>query len=74
MAQVKFNIPVEVEGIIKKHKEIQWDSIVSNLLWQYAKKIELVERMISKSRLTERDAEQIGGLVKIALLKKYMGK
>ncbi len=71
MPKVTFEIPADIKDILTKHTEIDWDKIISDTLWNYAKKIKLLESITSKSRLTDKDVEVLDHEIKAALSKKY---
>lgn len=71
MPKATFEIPSDVKEIISRHAEINWDKIISDALWNYAKKIRLLETLTSKSKLTDKDVETIDHAIKAGLSKKY---
>lgn len=71
MPKVTFEVPVDIKDIIQKHTEIDWDKIVTDTLWNYAKKINLLDSIAYKSKLSEKDIEVLGHEIKADLLKKY---
>ncbi len=71
MPKVTFEIPADIKNILAKHTEIDWDKIISDTLWSYAKKIKLLESITAKSRLTDKDVEVLDHEIKAALSKKY---
>ncbi|MDP3111983.1 MAG: hypothetical protein Q8M71_07775 [Thermodesulfovibrionales bacterium] len=71
MPKVTFEIPADIKDILTKHSEIDWDKIISDTLWNYAKKIKLLESITAKSRLTAKDVEVLDHEIKAALSKKY---
>ncbi|MEO6665397.1 MAG: hypothetical protein ABIO65_01310 [Nitrospiria bacterium] len=44
---------------------------MSEALWQYAKKLELLDRLTADSKLTPDDVKDLDRLIKQDLLKKY---
>lgn len=54
-----------------KHSEINWNKVISDTLWNYVKKIKLVDSITSKSKLTDKDVEAIDHAIKADLIKKY---
>ena len=64
-------IPEELREIMRKHNEIKWSEIARQALWNHAKKIELMNKILSKSTLTEKDAEEIGNKIKREIAKKH---
>ena len=71
MVNVTFAVPEELHKVMKKHSEIKWSEIARRALWEHAKKIELMEKLVAKSELTEEQAEAIGRKIKAGLRKKY---
>ncbi|MBS3148121.1 hypothetical protein J4219_04510 [Candidatus Woesearchaeota archaeon] len=71
MVNMTLAIPEEMNKIMKKHTEIRWSEIARKAMWQYAVQIERMERILSKSKLTEKDAEEIGEKIKKGLHKRY---
>jgi len=64
-------IPEELHKIIKKHKEIKWTEIARQAMWEQARKLELIDDILSKSELTEEDALEIGRKIKREIAKKH---
>ena len=71
MPKVTFEIPIDIKDIVQKHTEIDWDKIVANTLWNYAKKIKLLDSIACKSTLSEKDIEMLDHEIKFDLIKKY---
>ncbi len=71
MPNVTFQIPSEVKEILSKHSEIRWDKFVADTLWNYAKKLRLLDKIASKSKLTHQSANKLDKVVKANLLKHY---
>lgn len=71
MAQVTFSIPREVREAVRKCRSVDWDTLVSHLLWEYATRLQLADRLARHSRLTSRDVGALDAVVKTALAKRY---
>ena len=71
MPKVTFEIPIDIKDIVQKHTEIDWNKIVTDILWNYAKKIKLLDSIACKSKLTEKDIEALDHEIKSNLIKKY---
>ena len=71
MTNMTLAVPEELNELMKKHKEIKWSEIARQAMWNQAKKIELMDKILSKSSLTEKDAEEIGNKTKKAIAKKH---
>jgi hypothetical protein len=64
-------VPEELHRIMRQHPEIKWGEIARRALWDYARKLELMNRIAEKSQLTEKDVEEIASLVRAGLSKRY---
>jgi hypothetical protein len=71
MPNITFEIPSEIKKILSDHPEIKWDKVVTDTLWNYAKKIRLMDKIASKSRLSVQDVDKLDKTVKARLLKHY---
>ena len=71
MTNMTLSVPEELHKIMKKHSEIKWSEVARQAMWTQARKIELMDKIISKSELTEKDAESIGRKIKHGIAKKH---
>ena len=71
MVNVTFAVPEELHRIMRQHSEIKWSEIARKALWDYAKRLELMNRITSKSKLTERDVQELDKAIKADLSKRY---
>ena len=71
MTNMTLAVPQELHTIMRKHKEIRWSEVAREALWSQAKKLELMDRILSKSTLTEKDALKLGRKVNAAVAKRH---
>ena len=71
MTNMTLAIPEDLHKIIKKHNEIKWTEIARKAMWAQARKLELMDDLLSKSELTEKDALEIGRKIKREIAKKH---
>ena len=71
MAKMTVTIPTEVQEILDKYPKIQWERIVRDTLWDYARKVQLMNKIAKKSEMTKDDVEAIDKVIKSDLLKRY---
>lgn len=64
-------IPEDLYNIMEKHKEIKWSEVARQAIWEKARKMELLDKILSKSQLTEKDAIEIGNKIKKEIAKKH---
>lgn len=73
MVNVTFAVPEELHEIMRRHPEIKWSEIARKAMWEYARKLEVMERITSESRLSEKDMLELDKKVKVGLRRKYEG-
>jgi len=71
VVNVTFAVPEELHEIMRRHPEIKWSEIARKAMWDYARKLELMERIASESRLSEKDVLELDKKVKARLRRKY---
>lgn len=71
MAQMTFSVPSEVRKAVLRLRQVDWDDLVSHLLWEYTKRLQLARRLTRHSRLTAADVADIDAKVKSSLAKQY---
>lgn len=71
LANVTLAVPEELRKIMKSHPEIKWSEVARQAMWEYAKRLELVDEITKKSKLTERDVLEIGKTIKNELAERY---
>ena len=71
MTNMTLAIPEDLHKIIKKHKEIKWSEVARQAIWDQARKLELMDSILSKSEITDQDALEIGRKIKREITKKH---
>ena len=71
MPNMTLSIPKELHDIVKKHTEIKWSEIARRAMWMQAKKLQLMDSLVSKSAFTEKDVEELDHKIKAGLLKRF---
>ena len=73
MPNITLSIPEDLYKLIKNHPEIKWSQVARKAIWNYAKKLELMDKLLETSKIAEEDVREIDQLVKEALLEHYEG-
>ena len=63
-------IPQELHKKMKEHEEISWSALIRHTIEHKIADLELLDRLTAKSQLTEKDALEIGELIKQSAAKK----
>jgi len=64
MTNITLAIPDELKKALQKHDEVNWSAVIRRSLQEHLEKIKIIEEIASKSKLTEKDAEEIGNKIK----------
>jgi len=59
MANMKLPIPENLHRKMKNFSEIRWSEIVRKALEQKVNDMEIIEKIVQKSKFTKEDAEEI---------------
>jgi len=70
MPNMTLSIPEDLHRIMKKHSELRWSEIARRAITEEVRKIQLVEKIASKSKLTMEDIEEINKKIKRGLYSK----
>ena len=68
---IELEIPSELGYIVKNHPEIDWTAIARKAMLEYGRKLESLNKIFLKSKLTKTEVKKLGADVKSELLKKY---
>lgn len=71
MVNMTLAVPEDLHKIMRKHLHIKWSEIARKALWNEARKIELMDSILSKSELSEKDAEELGKKIKKEIAKRH---
>jgi hypothetical protein len=71
LANVTLAVPEELRRIMRSHPEIKWSEVARQAMWDYARKLEMMDEITRKSKLSEKDASEIGRTIKAGLSVKY---
>lgn len=71
MTNMTLAVPEDLNEIMKRHVEIKWSEVARQALWQHARKLELMDKILSNSKLTEKDTLEIGNKINIGIAKRH---
>ena len=71
MATMTLSVPDDLYTVIKHHNEVKWSVIARNAMWEYARKVQILDSILAKSELTEMDADEIASIVKKSIRKHH---
>jgi hypothetical protein len=71
MTNMTLAIPEDLMKIMKKHDHIKWSEVARRAIWEEARKLELMDKILTNSKMTEKDAEKIGDKIKKSIGKRH---
>ena len=71
MTNMTLAVPEDLHKIMERHKDIKWTEVARQAIWEKARRLELMDKLLAKSKLTEQDAEEIGHKIKHGIAKKH---
>ena len=71
LVNVTLAVPEELHKIMKKHPEIKWSEVARQAIWEYARKLELLNQIAAKSKLSENEALELGEAIKKGVTERY---
>ena len=71
MTNMTLAVPEDLHQIMEKHKEIKWSEVARQAMWEQARKLELMDKILSRSKLTEQDALEIGREINKGIAKRH---
>ncbi|MBI3413194.1 MAG: hypothetical protein HY051_03885 [Candidatus Aenigmarchaeota archaeon] len=71
MTNMTLAVPEDLKKIMERHKEVRWSEVARVAMWEHAKKLELVDKLVSKSKLTEKEATEIGRKIKKEVARRH---
>ena len=71
MTNMTLAVPEDLHEIMRKHAEIKWSEIARQALWEHARKLELMDKLLAKSKLTEEDALDIGRKINKGIARRH---
>jgi len=71
MVNMTLAVPEELHKIIKKHTEIRWSEVARRAMQEQATRLEILDSITAKSKLTAKDAEELGNKIKMSMAKRH---
>lgn len=70
MTNVTLAIPEDLHTKMKFHSEIRWSEVVRKSILQKVEELDMMAKLTSKSKLTQKDIDAIAGKVDSAVARK----
>ena len=73
MTSITLSVPEELKKRMEKHPEVKWSEVVRSILRQQLDEWEELEKIASKSRLTQKDVKELSAKVNEEMAKHFEG-
>ena len=71
MVNITLAIPEDLKEEIQKHKEVNWSAVTRKAMEDHLRKLHLAEAIASKSKMTEKDVQELDRLVKKGIARSH---
>jgi hypothetical protein len=71
MTNMTLSIPEDLIKIMRKHTHIKWSEVARRAMWEEARKLELMDKILTNSSLTEKDVMALDKKVKRGIAKAH---
>lgn len=71
MTNITLSIPEELKKKMKRFSEMRWSEIARQAIEQRVNDLEEMERIVSKSKMTKKDADEIAKKIKRGAAKRF---
>lgn len=72
MANITLSIPEDLHQKMKKFSEIKWSEVARKAIQRKVQDLEMLDKLTSRSKLTEKDVEEISDKINKSLAKKIL--
>lgn len=70
MPNVTLAIPEDLHDKMKSHSEIRWSEVVRKSISEKIEDLEMMDKLTKKSKLTQKDVDEIAERIDISVAKK----
>ena len=70
MTNITLAIPEDLHTKMKEHSEIRWSEVVRKTILQKIEDLDMMDKLIAKSKLTQKDVNEIASKVDSAVARK----
>lgn len=71
MVNITLALPEDLKRELQKHKEVNWSAVIRKALQEHLRKIRIAEAIVQKSKLTQKDADEISRKIKREMAKEH---
>ncbi|MFH1181409.1 MAG: hypothetical protein V1702_00455 [Candidatus Woesearchaeota archaeon] len=72
MVSITLSVPVELKGEMDRHPEMNWSEIARQAIREKLNILAKMDKLLAKSRMTEKDALELGRKINRAVAKRFI--
>ena len=72
MTTLSVSVPDNLKSKMDKFDEVNWSAVARKAFEEKVNQIDLLKKLVKKSKLTEKDAEEISRKINKSMAKKFM--
>ncbi len=66
-----FSVPEELKGRARARRDVNWSAIVTQTIQERLKALELMDRVLARSRLSKSDVDEVAEAIDRAIAKRH---
>jgi hypothetical protein len=71
MTNLTMAVPEDLHNIMQRHKDVKWSEVARQAMWEKARKLDLMEKILAKSELKESDIDALDKKIKKGIAKRH---
>lgn len=71
MVNITLSVPEELKKKMDEFPEINWSAVAREAIWEKASQLSILKSIAAKSKMTEKDALELGRKINKAVAKRY---
>ena len=72
MVNMTLALPEELHNKMKQFSDVRWTEVARKAIETKVRDLEVIEKLVSKSKLTQKDVEEFSKKIKASATKKFM--
>ncbi|MAF99072.1 MAG: hypothetical protein CMH61_00515 [Nanoarchaeota archaeon] len=71
MVNMTLAVDEDLHNIMKEHSEVKWSEVARKAMRAHAQKLQMMDTILAKSTLTQKDADEIAEKIKEGIAKRH---
>ncbi|MBS3098860.1 hypothetical protein J4462_01465 [Candidatus Pacearchaeota archaeon] len=71
MVNITLSIPENLKEKLRRYREVNWSAVTRRALEEHIRRVEMVEAIAQKSKLTQKDADKLARKIKREMARQH---